>query len=215
MSTTDTPVDNGVNVAALLEAREALTAAPGGGAVPVAGDVQVGERHAQPLDRRAASSASARSRSTRPTFSFDADHPELFASEDNGATPVEIVLVGAGQLPDRRCRRRRPEPRDPAALGHGHARGRHGRAGHPRHRQRRAQRLQRHQGAPTTSTPTPPPRRSRRSSPSRRSARRSTTSSPTRRTSPSKCTDRRVPRVPVTCAAPRRSSSAPATPAWR
>ena len=28
------------------------------------------------------------------TFSFDADHPEIFASEDHGATPVEIVLVG-------------------------------------------------------------------------------------------------------------------------
>ena len=28
MTATDTPVDNGVNVAALLEAREALTAAP-------------------------------------------------------------------------------------------------------------------------------------------------------------------------------------------
>jgi len=27
-------------------------------------------------------------------FGFDTDHPELFASEDNGATPVEIVLVG-------------------------------------------------------------------------------------------------------------------------
>ena len=27
-------------------------------------------------------------------FSFDADHPEVFASEDHGATPVEIVLVG-------------------------------------------------------------------------------------------------------------------------
>ncbi|HET6663092.1 MAG TPA: OsmC family protein, partial [Acidimicrobiales bacterium] len=27
-------------------------------------------------------------------FSFDADHPEIFASEDNGATPVEYVLVG-------------------------------------------------------------------------------------------------------------------------
>jgi OsmC-like protein len=25
---------------------------------------------------------------------FDADHPELFASEDHGATPVEYVLVG-------------------------------------------------------------------------------------------------------------------------
>ena len=27
-------------------------------------------------------------------FSFDADHPEVFASEDLGATPVEYVLVG-------------------------------------------------------------------------------------------------------------------------
>ena len=27
-------------------------------------------------------------------FTFDADHPEIFASEDHGATPVEIVLVG-------------------------------------------------------------------------------------------------------------------------
>ena len=32
--------------------------------------------------------------SLKKTFSFDADHPEVFASEDNGATPVEIVLVG-------------------------------------------------------------------------------------------------------------------------
>ena len=27
-------------------------------------------------------------------FTFDADHPEIFASEDKGATPVEIVLAG-------------------------------------------------------------------------------------------------------------------------
>jgi uncharacterized OsmC-like protein len=30
----------------------------------------------------------------RQTFQFDADHPEIFAAEDNGATPVEFVLVG-------------------------------------------------------------------------------------------------------------------------
>jgi uncharacterized OsmC-like protein len=30
----------------------------------------------------------------KSTFSFDADHPEVFASEDRGATPVEIVLAG-------------------------------------------------------------------------------------------------------------------------
>jgi uncharacterized OsmC-like protein len=27
-------------------------------------------------------------------FTFDADHPEVFASDDKGATPVELVLAG-------------------------------------------------------------------------------------------------------------------------
>jgi len=30
----------------------------------------------------------------KKTFTFDADHPEIFASEDKGATPVDYVLVG-------------------------------------------------------------------------------------------------------------------------
>src|SRR5690606_28056123 len=30
----------------------------------------------------------------RTEFTFEADHPEVFASEDNGATPVELVLAG-------------------------------------------------------------------------------------------------------------------------
>src|ERR1700685_2077326 len=30
----------------------------------------------------------------RSTYEFDVDHPECFASEDNGATPVEPVLAG-------------------------------------------------------------------------------------------------------------------------
>src|SRR5437763_13273000 len=30
----------------------------------------------------------------KTTFKFDADHPEIFASEDKGATPVEMVLAG-------------------------------------------------------------------------------------------------------------------------
>ena len=41
-----------------------------------------------------ASTASAGSRTARPPSTFDADHPEVFASEDKGATPVELVLVG-------------------------------------------------------------------------------------------------------------------------
>ena len=31
-------------------------------------------------------------------FSFDADHPEVFASEDHGATPVEFVLAASAPL---------------------------------------------------------------------------------------------------------------------
>ncbi|MEY2425124.1 MAG: hypothetical protein QOI61_696, partial [Actinomycetota bacterium] len=30
----------------------------------------------------------------RQEYGIDMDHPELFASEDNGATPVEIMLLG-------------------------------------------------------------------------------------------------------------------------
>ena len=93
MSITGTPVDNGVNVAALLEAREALTAAP----------------EAAQFQWRASCTwkNGTHSKSTvegffglgeeqhhKREFSFDADHPEIFASEDNGATPVEYVLVG-------------------------------------------------------------------------------------------------------------------------
>ena len=86
-------VDNGVNVEALLGAREALTQAP----------------EAAQFQWRATCNwvNGTHSRSTvqgfyglgteqthRSQFSFDADHPEVFASEDKGATPVEFVLVG-------------------------------------------------------------------------------------------------------------------------
>jgi uncharacterized OsmC-like protein len=95
MTMTPTPVDNGVNTAALLGAREALTAAP----------------EAAEFTWRATTEwmRGTYSQSTVETFSglgqdhthlsrftFDADHPECFASEDHGATPVEIVLVALG-----------------------------------------------------------------------------------------------------------------------
>jgi len=32
--------------------------------------------------------------SHKKEFTFDMDHPEIFASEDKGATPVEMVLTG-------------------------------------------------------------------------------------------------------------------------
>ena len=93
MSESEVAVDNGVNVDALLSAREALTDAPEAAQFKwratcewkngthsnsiVEGYFGLGEEHKH-----------------RTTFNFDADHPEVFASEDNGATPVEFVLVG-------------------------------------------------------------------------------------------------------------------------
>ncbi len=93
MSESVSTVDNGVNVGALLDAREALKEAPEAAKFKwratcswvngthstssVEGYFGLGEEHKH-----------------QSTFSFDADHPEVFASEDLGATPVEIVLVG-------------------------------------------------------------------------------------------------------------------------
>jgi uncharacterized OsmC-like protein len=89
----DTACNNGVNVGALLDAREALTAAPEAAqfkwratcnwengthsSSKVEGFFGLGEEQKHIRE-----------------YSFDADHPEIFASEDKGATPVEFVLVG-------------------------------------------------------------------------------------------------------------------------
>jgi len=93
MTATDTPVDNGVNVEALLGAREALTAAPEA--------AQFQWRATCDWKRGTHSTTNVKGffglgeeQSHRTTYAFDTDHPEIFASEDNGATPVELVLVG-------------------------------------------------------------------------------------------------------------------------
>ena len=92
-ATTETPVDNGVNVDALLGAREALTETPE--------SAQFQWRASCTWQHGTHSHSSVESffglgeeQQHRTTFEFDADHPEIFASEDNGATPVEFVLVG-------------------------------------------------------------------------------------------------------------------------
>ena len=93
MAAADSQVDNGVNVQALLDAREALSEAPEAAMFKwrascswvkgthsrstVEGYYGLGEEHKH-----------------KTTFSFEADHPEVFASEDNGAAPVEMMLVG-------------------------------------------------------------------------------------------------------------------------
>jgi uncharacterized OsmC-like protein len=86
-------VQNGVNVDALLAAREALRAAP----------------QAAKFTWRASCKWQNGTYSTtnvhgffglgqeqqhKTQTTFEADHPEIFASEDRGITPIEYVLVG-------------------------------------------------------------------------------------------------------------------------
>ena len=89
-----TTVNNGVNVQALLDAREALKGAPEAAQVHVAGVLQMAERHAQPSEGPGLLRPRRRSRSTRPSSRSRPIIPEIFASEDLGITPVEYVLVG-------------------------------------------------------------------------------------------------------------------------
>ena len=89
------PVDNGVNVEALLGAREALSEAPEA--------AQFTWRATTKWIRGTHSRSAVQGyfglgveQSHRTEFTFDADHPEVFASEDNGATPVEMLLSALG-----------------------------------------------------------------------------------------------------------------------
>lgn len=91
--TTTTPVDNGVNVDALLGAREALAEAPEAAQFTWRAkcEWQNGTHSRSTVE---GFFGLGEEQSHRTKFTFDADHPEVFASEDNGATPVEIVLAG-------------------------------------------------------------------------------------------------------------------------
>ena len=93
MSTANAQVDNGVNVEALLGAREALTAAPEAAQFTWRATCKwVNGTHSN--STVAGFFGLGAEQQHRTTFTFDADHPEIFASEDKGATPVEYVLVG-------------------------------------------------------------------------------------------------------------------------
>jgi uncharacterized OsmC-like protein len=90
---TSRPIDNGVNVEALLGAREALTEAPEAAQFRwKATSRWMRGTHTQAACQGFFGLGEAQSHRTE--FVFDTDHPEVFASEDNGATPVEMVLVG-------------------------------------------------------------------------------------------------------------------------
>lgn len=93
MDTQVRTVDNGVNVEALLGAREALTEAPEAARFTWRATCDwVRGTHA--VTRVRGFFGLGEEQSHRTEFRFDSDHPEVFASEDNGATPVEIVLAG-------------------------------------------------------------------------------------------------------------------------
>ena len=93
MTITDSPVDNGVNVQALLGAREALSAAPE--AAQFTWRASCTWRNGTHSHSTVAGfTGLGAEQQHRTTYEFDVDHPECFASEDNGATPTEIVLVG-------------------------------------------------------------------------------------------------------------------------
>lgn len=92
-TTASRPVSNGVNVQALLDARTALTEAPDAAQFTWRASTEwVDGTHSRSVVESFRGLGEEQSHKT--VFTFSADHPEVFAAEDNGATPVEFVLVG-------------------------------------------------------------------------------------------------------------------------
>jgi uncharacterized OsmC-like protein len=93
MTQTDAPtVDNGVNIEALRGARQALTEAPAAAKFEWRASCEwVNGTHSRSTITDFA--GLGQQHSHRQEFSIEADHPQVFASEDNGPTPPEIVLA--------------------------------------------------------------------------------------------------------------------------
>jgi uncharacterized OsmC-like protein len=96
MTATDSPAataDNGVNVQALLDARNALADAPDAAKFTwKAATEWVRGTHSETTITDFFGLGAEQAH--KSTFTFTADHPEVFAAEDHGPTPVEFVLVG-------------------------------------------------------------------------------------------------------------------------
>jgi uncharacterized OsmC-like protein len=92
-NTTNNAVNNGVNIEALLGAREALTAQPEAAHFNWRANSEwINGTHTRSTVEKFFGLGEGQSH--RQAFTYDTDHPEIFASEDKGATPVEMVLVG-------------------------------------------------------------------------------------------------------------------------
>jgi len=93
MSADPKTIDNGVNVEALLGARKALTEAPEAAKFQWRASCSwINGTHSRSLVKNFFGLGAEQKHRTE--FAFDADHPEIFASDDKGPTPVEYVLVG-------------------------------------------------------------------------------------------------------------------------
>ncbi len=86
-------VDNGVNVEAILGAREALDATPEAAQFKwrVSSDWVNGTHTTTKINKFF---GLGEEQDRGKEFAVDMDHPEVFASEDNAPTPVEVVLSG-------------------------------------------------------------------------------------------------------------------------
>jgi uncharacterized OsmC-like protein len=88
-----TTVTNGVNVQALLDAREVLKGAPE--AAQFTWRAKSRWQNGVYSQTRVQSFFGLGAEQSHKTETvFDADHPEVFAAEDNGVTPIEYLLVG-------------------------------------------------------------------------------------------------------------------------
>jgi uncharacterized OsmC-like protein len=86
-------VNNGVNVQALLDAREALKGAPEAAKFTWRASCKwQNGTHSRTSVQGFFGLGGEQQHKTET--SFEADHPEVFASEDKGITPIEYVLVG-------------------------------------------------------------------------------------------------------------------------
>src|SRR5262245_21379052 len=88
-----TSVNNGVNVQALLDAREALKGAPEAAKFTWRASCKW-QKGTHSTSKIRGFFGLGEEQSHKTETSFEADHPEVFASEDHGVTPIEYVLVG-------------------------------------------------------------------------------------------------------------------------
>jgi uncharacterized OsmC-like protein len=86
-------VNNGVNVQALLDAREALKGAPDAAKFTWRASCRW-QSGTHSTSKVGSFFGLGQEQGHKTETTFEADHPEIFASEDKGITPIEYVLVG-------------------------------------------------------------------------------------------------------------------------